>query len=133
MDPNPPTPAPTTTPAAITADFSVNRNVIPYGDCATLKWDVENATAVGLRIGDGNAVGVVGHDTRQVCPTDSTDYTLQAYPATGEPLEKSAPVDVQSPAKAASAVVPVASAVDLDLGIKDGRDGELRFSVGCRA
>src|SRR5262249_37839789 len=54
-------PAPTPTSGALAIDFNLSRGAIPYGDCSTLKWDVDNAVSVRL---DGK--GVVGHDTRQV-------------------------------------------------------------------
>ena len=65
--------------------------------------------------------GVTGHDTRQVCPTDTTDYTLDAYPPSGgEPVEKVVTVNVQKPTKnGATPAIPAGNWVDLTLGTQD--------------
>lgn len=57
-------------PASIS--FSADRTEIQAGQCATLRWDVEDVSAVYL--GDD---GVVGHGTRSVCPSTTTTYTLR--------------------------------------------------------
>jgi uncharacterized protein YraI len=51
--------------------FSLDRSSIYRGECATLSWRVEKASAVYL---DGQ--GVAGQDSRQVCPVTDTTYTL---------------------------------------------------------
>ena len=120
VDPNPPTPTPTTTPGALAVDFTASRSSIPYGDCVTLKWDVDNAQAVKLMIGTGNLQGVAGHDTRLVCPTTTTDYTLQVIPnPPGDIIQRDLTVTVQEPTKAASASIGAGDTVDLDTGIKN--------------
>ncbi len=83
--------APTFTPPAPTApplqpaqpsqpvviDFWVDDNDITAGDCTTLRWHVANANAVHL---DG--VGVIGDDTKKICPTTTSVYVLHvAYDA----------------------------------------------------
>ena len=45
------------------------------GQCATLRWGVENSTQVAINPGVGN-VGPTG--TQRVCPTSTTTYTLSA-------------------------------------------------------
>ena len=98
VDTTPPTATPavpvaTATSAALAASFSVNHDVIAYGDCVTFKWDVDNAISVKF-----DDKGAVGHDTRQVCPTETKDYDLQAFPAAGDPVVKELTVTVNKPA-----------------------------------
>ncbi len=68
-----PTPKPTSPPAnAPVVDFRADATTIPAGGCTWLRWDVENVREVYL---DGE--GVVGHGSRQVCPTATTTYRLK--------------------------------------------------------
>jgi hypothetical protein len=95
-------------------NFRADRTQINLGECATLLWDVENVQAVFL---DGQ--GVVGHGSQQVCPRQTTTYTLQVillngqtqnYPvtinvissATPTPTSTTPPSDTQPPAPPAS-------------------------------
>ena len=68
----PPTrkPKPTTTPTP-SVSFRTNRDYLNSGECARLSWDVENVEAVYL---DGDPA--VGHDSKKVCPSETTHYTL---------------------------------------------------------
>jgi hypothetical protein len=116
IDPNPPTPTPTTTPPALAADFSATRTTIPYGDCVTLKWAIDNAAAVKL---DGN--GVVGHDTRLTCPQATKEYVLEVIPnGGGDSTIRSITVTVVDPLKAASAIIAAGDMVNLSNGVKNG-------------
>lgn len=72
-----PTPTPTAKPTdtplpPAQIDFRADSTTVERGSCTTLRWDVEYATAVRL---DGD--GVAGHDTRQVCPSQTRTYTLR--------------------------------------------------------
>jgi hypothetical protein len=80
---------PTPQPAQIS--FTVNPDVIVRGQCATLRWDVENVRAVEL---DGQ--GVVGHDSREVCPPATTTYTLRVITDSGD-VNRAATVTVLEP------------------------------------
>ena len=51
--------------------FLADRERLDPGECAILEWDVEHVDAVYL---DGSPA--VGHDTREVCPSETTPYTL---------------------------------------------------------
>ena len=63
---------PTDTPVSpAEINFRTDQTSIEHGQCTTLRWDVENATAVYV---DGD--GVAGHGTRQVCPAQNQTYTL---------------------------------------------------------
>jgi peptidoglycan-associated lipoprotein len=55
--------------------FSAEPSTIERGQCATLRWDVANATQVAINPGVGN---VAANGTQRVCPTSSTTYTLSA-------------------------------------------------------
>jgi hypothetical protein len=122
VDPNAPTPTPvrpTVAPSATptikgpaSLSFTVDRAKIPYGECVTLKWDVDNVIAVKL---DGK--GVTGHDTRSVCPTETTEYKLQAVIGEGsDPLEKVLTIEVDSIASTGTRNVTAGNAIDLDTG-----------------
>ena len=123
VDPTPPTPTVTTTPAAPTADFSATRTTIPYGDCVTLKWDIDNAAAVKF---EGH--GVVGHDTRLVCLLASHEYELEVDPAGGgDPILRSILVTVTDPFKAASAPIATNHSVNLSNGVSDGPGADFKW------
>jgi hypothetical protein len=67
------------------------------GECITLRWDVEYATAVYL-----NGKGVVGHGSQQVCPDSTTTYDLHVESPCGDvdkrlTINVSAPADTQGP------------------------------------
>lgn len=66
-------------PSPPTVDFRADRDTIQRGECTTLRWDVENVVAVEL---DGE--GVVGHDSRQVCPEIDTEYVLRVVTHSGD-------------------------------------------------
>jgi hypothetical protein len=72
-------------------DFRADKTSLSYpGECTTLRWDVENVRDLFL---DG--LGVVGHDSRQVCPVSLTTYTLRAETACG-PIERTVTVQAIS-------------------------------------
>jgi hypothetical protein len=60
-------------------NFRADETVLTTGGCTTLRWDVENVNAVYL-----NDEGVVGHDSRRVCPNTTQTFTLRAATACGE-------------------------------------------------
>jgi hypothetical protein len=76
--PTPPTPTlvpptPSATPSGTPSiDFRADKTDLEIWECTTLRWDVENVRAVYL-----DDRGVVGHGTREVCPNDTTTYTLR--------------------------------------------------------
>jgi hypothetical protein len=76
--PTPPTPTlvpptPSATPSGTPSiDFRADKTDLEVWECTTLRWDVENVRAVYL-----DDRGVVGHGTREVCPNDTTTYTLR--------------------------------------------------------
>lgn len=72
------TPAATSTRPANAAPFWADRYVLRPGECTSLHWQVENVISVFL---DG--VSVTGAETRQVCPAQTTNYTLQIISGAG--------------------------------------------------
>ena len=79
------------------ATLHFHRELLVQGECTTLRWDVEYATAVFL-----NGGGVPGHGTQQVCPASTTTYDLHVEAPSGNvdrsvPINVSAPPDTQGP------------------------------------
>ena len=74
-EPPPPPPAP-----APTISISANPSSIDQGACSNLTWSATNATSVSIDPEVGS-VGTSG--SRQVCPTSTTRYTLNANGAGG--------------------------------------------------
>src|SRR5512140_641098 len=69
----PPPPPPPPPAAAPTVSLSANPAVIDPGKCTTLFWSSENASGASIDQGIGD-VGKSG--SRQVCPTETTPYTI---------------------------------------------------------
>ncbi len=67
-----PTATATTVPEEVAIDFRADRTTIALGECTTINWEVENATAVYYQEG-----GVAGHDSRLECPGVDHRYTLR--------------------------------------------------------
>ncbi len=90
------TPTPTSTVIVlptpqVSISFTADRTDIAEGECTTLRWDVDNVTAVYL-----NGAGVVGHSTQSVCPTKTTTYVLRVVRRDGGTTEKSITISVTS-------------------------------------
>ena len=84
---------PTTTATSITpveVSFRADSTNLTVGKCTTIRWDVEHAIAVFL---DGE--GVVGHDTRQVCPRTTTTYNLHVQAVSGD-VDQSISINVNA-------------------------------------
>jgi len=105
----PPTTQPTSIPptvpprAAHIAYFEANPSTIDEGGCSTLSWGVEYAAEVYL---DGE--GVVDHDTRQVCPSSTTTYSLFAKSLGGEQSASATVtvIEVPTPTPKVSIITP---------------------------
>jgi len=92
--PSPVTPTPIPTPTAqASISFVADRTELAPGECATLRWDVENVAAVYL-----NDSGVVGHGSQSVCPTSTTTYVLRVQLRDGGTTERSITITVNLPA-----------------------------------
>lgn len=88
-----PSATPTTTATSITpaeVSFRADSTNLTVGKCTTIRWDAEHAIAVFL---DGE--GVVGHDTRQVCPPTTTTYNLHVQAVSGD-VDQSITINVNA-------------------------------------
>ena len=73
---------PTDSPVAGTATpliFSADSSVLDAGECTILRWEIENVDAVFF---DGTPVS--GRGIREVCPQETTRYTLLVLYSNGE-------------------------------------------------
>jgi hypothetical protein len=86
------TPLPTVTPTPVPEpSFSVDPRIIEQGECAMLKWSIQNVERVYL---DGE--GVVGEGERRVCPPDEgvVVYTWLIVNKDGTQMQRSVTLDV---------------------------------------
>jgi peptidoglycan-associated lipoprotein len=74
-----PAPAPVTAPAP-TVSLSASPSSVQAGQCATLTWSSTNATGVTIDNGVGR---VDANGSKQVCPTQTTQYRASASGAGG--------------------------------------------------
>jgi len=81
-NPNPPAPPPPPPTQDINPNLRADSNNIAAGQCTTIRWDVDNVSAVYF-IDGGNQQGVAGHDARNVCPGGTTTYTLRVTDRSG--------------------------------------------------
>ena len=79
-------------PAPPQVTFYADRPNLILGECATVRWDVENVQAVYY-----NNQGVAGHDSRRECPQSTTMYTLRAVTNSGD-INQTVTINVQIPA-----------------------------------
>jgi hypothetical protein len=93
------TPPPTATPAKPIVSFSATPDRVEKpGDCVALRWHVERATEVYLVLPNGNQEGVIGEEERQVCPLETSVYTLKVYaPGGDETVEVQVSVPLPTP------------------------------------
>lgn len=79
-DPNPPTPVPATPtpppPAGLNPNLRADATWVYPGQCTSIRWDIDNISAIYF-IDGGNVQGVGGHDSRPVCPSQTTTYTVR--------------------------------------------------------
>lgn len=66
----------------ISISFWADQPQIQQGDCTDLNWNVQHADSISL---DGKAVSASG--SQQVCPSQSTTYTLNASGTAGQKKE----------------------------------------------
>ncbi len=98
-DPNPPIPTVPPAPPAPPApgpsipNLRADSNYITIGQCTTVRWDVDGVQAVYFFDG-GNQFGVGGHDSRTVCPSQTTTYTLRVIQTNGSGSDYSITINV---------------------------------------
>ena len=91
--------------AEISISFWVDQSQIQQGNCTYLNWNVKHADNIVL---DGSSV--VANGSKQVCPTQSTTYTLNTSSTAGQKGE-SLTISVTSPPPPADQDPPVISSV----------------------
>ena len=84
----PPTASPTPS-GSPSIDFRADRTELDEWECTTLRWDVENVRAVYL-----DDRGVTGHGTREVCPEETTTYTLRVVLTDGSTQDETLTITV---------------------------------------
>jgi hypothetical protein len=95
------TPVPTDTPwPPAQVDLRADDTSLVQGECTTLRWDVEYATAVFL-----NGGGVPGHGTQEVCPASTTTYDLHVEAPSGN-VDRSVTINVSAPSDTTPPPVP---------------------------
>ena len=116
-------PLPTATPAKPIVSFSATPDRLEKpGDCATLRWDVERATEVYLVHPNGNQEGVIGEDERQVCPLETSTYTLKVYaPGGDETVDVQVSVPMPTPTPTAASDATAANSGGSSGGAKPGK------------
>ena len=75
-DPNPPPPPPPPPASKPDPNLRADSSYINQGQCTTIRWDIDGVMAVFF-VENGNQTGVGGHDTRNVCPNQTTTYVLR--------------------------------------------------------
>lgn len=90
-----PSPVPTATPTPVNTpwpkpnvNFRADKTDLAKGECTTLRWDVDYATAVFL---DGH--GIAGHGLDQVCPAKTTVYSLHVEAPAGN-IDRSVTINI---------------------------------------
>ncbi|MBI2845474.1 MAG: Ig-like domain-containing protein [Chloroflexi bacterium] len=91
-----PTATPTATPVA-QISFTADDTSITLDQCTDLHWDVHNIKEVYLITGGGAPEGVAGESqTRNVCPTATTTYTLRVKKLDDSIVEQSIAITVNT-------------------------------------
>lgn len=75
-DPNPPPPPPPPPPAHPDPNLRADNAWITQGQCTAIRWDIDGVMAVFF-VENGSESGVGGHDSRTVCPAQTTTYVLR--------------------------------------------------------
>jgi hypothetical protein len=76
----PPLPSPTTPPPPTIVSLQANPAQVQEGECTTVSWRVEGSPTEIYFDGEG----VTSPDSRPICPTETTSYTLVARGPGGE-------------------------------------------------
>lgn len=90
--PVPPT-ATATVPGMTGPNLRADATTIDYGQCTTIRWDVTNIREVYFE-----GQGVTGSGSQQVCPPQTSTYTLRVVQMDGSSLSFTITIDVRAPA-----------------------------------
>lgn len=75
-NPTPPTPVPPPPPTGLNPNLRADATWVNAGQCTAIRWDIDNIRAIFF-IDGNNVQGVGGHDSRTVCPQQTTTYRLR--------------------------------------------------------
>ena len=78
------------TPTPTAANFRADDSSITYGECTTIRWDVDNIDSVYFE-GEGTS----GHGSQEVCPQQTTRYTLLVIHPNGDQVPYFLTVNVE--------------------------------------
>jgi heat shock protein HslJ len=97
-----PTPAPTPTPVpppSPAVSFSADTTVVNKGDCATLRWEVENIQAIWVYPAGSNYQDFpqTGQGSQIVCPEQTTTYEMRVLHVDGTTEIRSITIQVNQP------------------------------------
>ena len=93
VPPAPPAPPEPPAPPASGPNLRADASYLTAGQCTAIRWDVDGVRAVYFFDG-GNQIGVGGHDTRTVCPSQTTTYTLRVIHSDGSASDHSITINV---------------------------------------
>lgn len=94
-------------PTVAISELKATPATIKQGESSTLSWTTSNATSVTL-----NGQSVAKSGTKQVSPTQTTEYTLEAA-GEGGPAVKKVTVTVSEPALTSIEITPSTSSVEI--------------------
>jgi hypothetical protein len=83
------TPSHTSTSAAPGASITADATTIDEGQCTILRWTATNAREVYL-----NGQGIAGETSREICPDQTTGYTLRVVGYDNSSVESSVTITV---------------------------------------
>lgn len=90
----PPPPPPPPTDFTPYINFWADTDRVNWGECTNIHWDVENVQAIYLEHG-GRSQGVVGHDSKWVCPhEDGKTYLLHVIRRDGGQESREVRIDI---------------------------------------
>jgi hypothetical protein len=92
------TPTPTATftpspPPPPQISFRVDNENLVAGQCTTLRWEVDNVREVYIE-----GIGVPGHGSQDICPANTTTYTMRVVLLSGAEETRAVTVTVTQPA-----------------------------------
>ncbi len=133
-----PTPQPTASP---TISLAADSKTIDQGQCTTLRWDVQNVSAVYVYpLGDDyKKYAEAGQSSREVCPSSTTTYEMRVELTNGQLELRQVTIDVNAPSDPLTGTrwtllammvnqVPIpGTTISLDFGDK----GNVTGSSGC--
>lgn len=82
------------TPTPTNPNLRADKGVIDVQACTTVRWDVDNISAVYFENRP-----MTGHDSREVCPLETTTYTLMVIWPDGQQVPYTITIEVTQPSR----------------------------------